>query len=126
MKTRWNWLERSVFTASCVLVTGVVVSLAVDTWTMKDSPPDLSITLGPPLRGAGGWRVPVTVLNEGDTAAEQVHVEVVSGEPGPGREHAELSLDYVPRGSRRRAWVTFHQEPAREHLWARPLGYAQP
>ncbi|CAM4124582.1 hypothetical protein G4177_07105 [Corallococcus sp. ZKHCc1 1396] len=122
MKTPWNWLEGIVFASSCVLVALVLGYLAVDTWTRGDSPPDLTVTVGTPVRGAYEWRVPVTVANHGDMTAEEVHVRVSLR--GEGAEEAEFVLAYVPRHSERKGWVAFREEPS--DMEARAVGFATP
>ncbi|RKH09105.1 hypothetical protein D7Y13_11085 [Corallococcus praedator] len=122
MKTPWNWLEGVVFVSSCVLVALVLGYLAVDAWTMGSGPPDLTVTVGTPVRGVSGWRVPVTVENHGDVAAEEVHVRVSLRGERP--EQSELVLTYVPRQSQREGWVVFGQEPS--DLEARAVGFATP
>lgn len=126
MKVPWNWLERGVFTLSALLVAAVVGFLAVEAWRMGDAPPDLVVTLGEPLPGSGHWRVPVFVENRGEQTAEEVSIAVELRHAGGELEHAELTLAYVPRGSRRGGWVTFPHEPPPGSLTARPLGYAKP
>jgi uncharacterized protein (TIGR02588 family) len=126
MKTSWNRLEGVVFVSSCVLVALVLGYLGVDAWTSKDGPPDLDIQVGAPVRGTHGWRVPVTVTNQGDTAAEEVHVRVSSkGEAGPG-EDAVFVLSFVPRHSKRQGWVSFRDAPGPGGVEAHAVGYATP
>ncbi|RYZ39432.1 MAG: hypothetical protein EOO71_20120 [Myxococcaceae bacterium] len=124
MKTPWNWLEGVVFVSSCVLVTLVLGYLAVDAWTMGSGPPDLAVTVGTPVRGASEWRVPVTVENHGDMAAEEVHVRVSLR--GQGAEEAEFVLAYVPRHSKREGWVAFREQPSPSGMEARAVGFATP
>ncbi|QRO01873.1 hypothetical protein JRI60_24070 [Archangium violaceum] len=126
MKANWNWLERSVFAVSCVLVAAVLGYVVVDAWTMGEAPPDLVVTVGKPLQGSGHWRVPITVENRGEETAEEVRVGVDLRQGGEVRERSELFLSYVPRHSRREGWVTFLHEPSPSGLEARPLGYARP
>ncbi|MET0402518.1 MAG: hypothetical protein ABW123_08945 [Cystobacter sp.] len=126
MRATWNWLEWLVFAVSGLLVTAVVGYLAVDAWTREETPPDLVVTVGTPLAGSGHWRVPITVENRGEETAEEVRVGVDLRQGGQVRERAELTLAYVPRHSRREGWVTFHHQPTRSELEARPLGYAKP
>jgi uncharacterized protein (TIGR02588 family) len=126
MKTSWNWLEGVVFVSSCVLVALVLGYLTVDAWTTRNTPPDLGLQVGRPERGTQGWRVPVTVTNQGDTAAEEVHVRVSSrGNGGPGEE-AEFVLSYVPRHSKRQGWVSFRDAPGPGGVEARAVGFATP
>ncbi|RKH40571.1 hypothetical protein [Corallococcus sicarius] len=126
MKTRWNWLEGVVFASSCVLVALVLGYLAVDAWRTDSGPPDLAVTVGTPVRGAQDWRVPVTVENRGDTAAEEVHVRVTLRGEAPSGEEVELVLAFVPRHSKREGWVTFRKQPPPAGVEARAVGYATP
>ncbi|RKH08894.1 hypothetical protein D7V97_18160 [Corallococcus sp. CA053C] len=126
MKSHWNWLEGVVFVSSCVLVALVLGYLAVDAWRTGSGPPDLAVTVGAPVRGGQDWRVPVTVENHGDTAAEEVHVRVtLRGEAASGEE-AELVLAFVPRHSKREGWVAFTKDPSPAGVEAHAVGYATP
>ncbi|RKH84088.1 hypothetical protein D7Y21_25410 [Corallococcus sp. AB045] len=128
MKTNWNWLEGVVFIASCVLVALVMGYLAVDAWTTGSGPPDLTVQVGTPVAAANAkeWRVPVTVTNHGDSAAEEVHVRVSLRGGREPKEEAEFVLAYVPRHSQREAWVAFRQEPPPEGVEAHAVGFATP
>jgi uncharacterized protein (TIGR02588 family) len=126
MKTHWNWLEGVVFVSSGVLVALVLGYLAVDAASTRDAPPDLVITVGAPVHGEGGWRVPVTVKNQGDSAAEEVHVRVSSRGEGPARDAGELVLSYVPRHSKREGWVAFPGPTEPRDVEASAVGYATP
>ena len=128
MKMNWNWLEGVVFVSSCVLVALVMGYLAVDAWTTGSGPPDLTVQVGTPVRSehAKEWRVPVTVKNHGDSAAEEVHVRVSLRGGREPREEAELVLAYVPRKSQREAWVAFREDPAPEGVEAHAVGFATP
>ncbi|RKI67866.1 hypothetical protein D7X55_13055 [Corallococcus sp. AB049A] len=128
MKMNWNWLEGVVFISSCVLVALVIGYLAVDAWTTGSGPPDLTVQVGTPVRSehAKEWRVPVTVKNHGDSAAEEVHVRVSLRGGREPKEEAELVLAYVPRKSQREAWVAFREDPAPEGVEAHAVGFATP
>ncbi|MBZ4335216.1 hypothetical protein [Corallococcus sp. AS-1-12] len=128
MKANWNWLEGVVFISSCVLVALVMGYLAVDAWTTSSGPPDLTVRVGTPVASANAreWRVPVTVTNHGDSAAEEVHVRVSPRGGQEPKEEAEFVLAYVPRHSQREAWVSFRQEPTPERVEARAVGFATP
>ncbi|RKH63544.1 hypothetical protein [Corallococcus llansteffanensis] len=126
MKTRWNWLEGVVFASSCVLVALVLGYLAVDAWKTDSRPPDLAVTVGAPVRGEQVWRVPITVANHGDTAAEEVHVRVTLRGEAASREEAEFVLAFVPRHSKREGWVAFRKDPSPTGVEAHAVGYATP
>jgi uncharacterized protein (TIGR02588 family) len=121
-----NRLEWAVFGVGLVLVLGTVGFLAWDAATGRDSPPDLSVTLGSPERRAEAWAVPVTVRNRGEETAEGAHVEVVLELPDGTQEEAEIDFAFVPRGSKREGWVQFLHPPASGRLTGRVTGYEQP
>jgi uncharacterized protein (TIGR02588 family) len=74
-------------------------------------PPDVAVSLGQPVRGAGGHLVPVTAENHGAETAEEVQITVrLEGTAEP--EDAVLVIPYLPRGSRRTGWVVFRGDPA--------------
>lgn len=128
MKTNWNWLEGVVFISSCVLVALVLGYLAVDAWTTGSGPPDLVVQVGTPVAAANAqeWRVPVTVRNHGDSAAEEVHVRVSLRGGREPKQVAEFVLAYVPRHSRREAWVAFREDPTPTGVEAYTVGFATP
>ncbi|RKG77248.1 hypothetical protein D7W79_15830 [Corallococcus exercitus] len=128
MRTNWNWLEGVVFISSCVLVALVLGYLAVDAWNTGSGPPDLAVQVGTPVAAANAkeWRVPVTVTNHGDTAAEEVHVRVSLRGGHEPKEETEFVLAYVPRHSQRRAWVAFREDPSPAGVEAHAVGFATP
>jgi uncharacterized protein (TIGR02588 family) len=118
-----NWLEWTVFWASLALVASVAVFLAVLAVRDSGTQPALEVSLGAPEQVPTGYAVRVDVRNAGDVAAENVVVEVTDES---GRERGELTLAFVPGGSRRHGWVTFSRPPSVERLRARILGYEKP
>jgi uncharacterized protein (TIGR02588 family) len=119
MKQEKNWLEWLVFAVSAVLVACVIGQLSFDAINVDGEPPSLEIELGEPRQQAGAYAVEVIILNGGDTTAEAVKVEVFSGD-----ERSELEMDFVPRHSFKRGWVTFTKPPTDMHT--RVLGYKTP
>ncbi|HEX2643681.1 MAG TPA: hypothetical protein VHU81_11875 [Thermoanaerobaculia bacterium] len=119
-------LEWAVFGVSLALVLGLVGFLLYDAATCASAPPELVVRLGRAVPSGGGYAVPVEVRNQGDETAEGVHVEVALELPGQEAERADLDIAFVPRQSRRRAWVTFPVDPAAGRLTGRVLGYEVP
>ncbi|MEZ4409733.1 MAG: hypothetical protein R3A52_25160 [Polyangiales bacterium] len=120
-----NWLEWAVFGVSLALVVTVVAALLVDALGPAPSPPDLRLSLGRPERRSEGYAVPVTATNQGGLTARAVSVEVRLEGPD-GAETSQLEVEFVPRGSRRRGWVTFERDPSRGALRARVVSYQRP
>jgi uncharacterized protein (TIGR02588 family) len=118
-----NWLEWTVFALSAVLILAVAGVLGYLAVAGERRNPRLEVSLGTPERVPSGYAVPVTVTNTGDITAEEVVVEVrVEG----GDERGELTLAFVPGGSRRQGWVAFTREPDVARLRTRLIGYEQP
>lgn len=125
MKPRKNALEWSVFGCSLALIAVVTGVLAYDHFTTRDGPPVITIALGQPAASGDGFVVPVDVRNEGDQTAEDVQIEVMLSAAGP-EERGGAVITLLPRGSHRRAWVGFRQDPAAGTLTTRVIGYRQP
>lgn len=66
----------------------------------------------------------ITVYNTGGSTAAQVEIGgelVVSGDV----ERSQVTLDYVPDGSLKRAGLIFHGDPGNGTLNVRPVGYRE-
>jgi uncharacterized protein (TIGR02588 family) len=122
MTAKKNPLEWTVFAVSLAVIATVVGVLVYTHATGGSQPPHLVVTLGAPVAQDGHHAVPLVIENRGDVTAENVQIEVTLS----GRERAEVHIAFVPHGSRRRAWVTFREDPSGGHLQARVLGYEEP
>lgn len=121
-----NPLEWTVFFVGLATVLATVGFLVWDAVTARGKTPELSIELGTPEPGSGGFTVPVTVRNRGDETAEGVRVEVTLELPGAPPETAEIEMAFVPRRSQREGWVTFRRDPRQGRLTGRAVGYEKP
>lgn len=121
-----NWFEWTVFGISAVLVLGTLVFLVRDASTAR-TPPDVIVELGEAVPGTAGHRLPLQIINRGGETAQDIHVEVVM-ESGTGeKETADVVIAFLPRGSRREAWVTFRGDPrSSKNIEARALDYQVP
>jgi uncharacterized protein (TIGR02588 family) len=118
-----NWLEWTVFSISGAVIALVAAFLAYLAVMTGRQNPALVVTLGDPEQVPSGYAVPVTVTNTGDVTAEQVGIEVsLEG----ASDRGQLTIAFVPGGSRRHGWVVFTQEPAKERLRVRLVGYEKP
>lgn len=120
-----NWLEWLVFGMSCALVGGAMVFLAVEAATADEGPAVLEVKVGEETR-VGAWvRVPVTVWNRGERVAANVQVAVA----GDGEEAVAgtVTIDFVPRNSKRAGWVVFPASPRGSGVWLpQVIGYDEP
>jgi uncharacterized protein (TIGR02588 family) len=126
MKAEKNALEWTVFAISLLLIAAVVGALILEAARSHDTPPVLRIHTGVATEALGSWRVPVEVVNEGDTTAEQTHIEVTLEEAGREVERAELTIAFIPRKSKREGWVTFRRDPRCCEVVARATGFENP
>lgn len=121
-----NWLEWTVFGVSALLVLGTLAFLVRDASKAR-TPPDLVVELGEAVPGAAGHRVPLEIINRGGETAEDVHVEVVMESGAGEKETADVAIEFLPRGSSRKAWVTFKGDPrAAKKIEGRAVGYEVP
>jgi uncharacterized protein (TIGR02588 family) len=120
-----NALEWSVFAGSLALIALVVGVLSYAQITSGERPPSLRIVAGQPIPSGDDFAVPLDVFNDGDVTAEEVEIEVVLS-AGGAEERSAVVIAFVPRGSKRRAWVGFKQDPSRAKLDTRVVGYREP
>ena len=120
-----NGLEWSVFGVALLLVLATFGYLVREALTTDPGPPDVAVSLGPPVRGAGGHLVPVTAENRGAGTAEEVRITVRLDGRGP-TEEAVLVFPYLPRGSRRSGWVTFRGDPSAGTLQVAGVAFQAP
>jgi uncharacterized protein (TIGR02588 family) len=120
-----NALEWTVFGGSLIVLAVVVALLVRAELSGADGPPVLAAEVGQPQRHGSHYALPLEVRNAGGTTAEEVDVEVVLT-AGGGEERASVVIPFLPRGSRRTAWVTFTADPASGSAVARIRGYREP
>ncbi len=121
-----NWLEWSVFALGLVLVAGILGYLVWYALTLEGRPPIISVETGQPRHQADSYVVPVMVANEGDQTAEHVQIEVWISVAGVELETATIELDFVPSRSKREAWASFVNDPAKNQVRARIVSYQKP
>ena len=119
-----NVLEWTVFGVSVAIIAVVAGLLLHRHFTARGRPADIMLTVGLPVASSEGYSVPIDVRNEGDTAAEDVHIAVAL-RTGTAEE-SDLTIPYVPYRSSRRGWVMFSRDPGTARLDARVLGYREP
>ncbi len=118
--------ERLVAGFGLVLVTGSIGLMLVEALTARPAPPALVVLAEPAQPVAGGWLVPIRVLNRGGETAAQTRV---TGELRDGAalvQAGHIMFDYVPAGSERDGGLFFTRDPAGFELRVRAEGYAEP
>jgi len=112
---------------SGVLLLAVVGYLGYEGLAHPDGPPQVVVRAGEPRPAAGGFLVEFTARNDGRTTAANVQVIGELGTPPDGIvERSEAVLDYVPKGSSRKGWLSFRRDPARHGLTVMVGGQTQP
>lgn len=124
-KPEKNWLEWAVFVVSVALILAVMAVLLKDAQS-PDSPPDLVLRFGEPVKGQRGFSLPLIVSNGGQQTAEQVHVEVSLTIDGREVEKSDMTMAFVPRGSEREGAVVFDRDPRAHKVEGRVTGYETP
>ena len=125
-KPEKNWLEWTVFAVGLVLVLATLGFLVRESLAGAGGSPDVVARLGTPKAAAGGFMVPVEVVNVGKGTAEDVQVTVILALPEGEPEEAELDIAFLPRDSRRNGWVTFRSDPGRGSLRLGPIAFEVP
>ncbi len=121
-----NWLEWAILIVSVAMVVGLVGYLLVS--GLSDRGPAiirLEVTAGEATEGPdGGLLVPLTVRNEGGTAAVSIVVEgtaIVAGE----EQSSELSVDVLAADSEVHLFLGFSGRPEGE-VQLRVVGFETP
>ena len=119
----WEW---AVAGASTLVVAGMIGFMLYEGIAKPSTPAAISVEAAAPERAAAGWRVEVTARNDGRSTAADVRVagELLEGDSAV--ERSEVTIDYVPAGSKRRAVLWFSRDPARHRLDVRPTGHDEP
>jgi uncharacterized protein (TIGR02588 family) len=116
-------------------VVGLVLLLAVVGFLVYEalqphSPPAVVVSAEEITPAPGGWLVQIRVENRGESTAAAVVVEGSLIDPaqpaGEPVEVSEVTLDYVPELSARRAGLYFEHDPADYRLELRAQGYVNP
>ncbi len=125
-KQQKNWLEWVVLVVATMLVFATIGFLIYDAITAKDTPPDITVSLGKVEQREGHFAIPLTAKNRGAQTAEDVRIEVVAGQ-GNQQEKAAIEFPYLPGKSTVNGWVTFTKDPGKaDTLQIRVLGYGTP
>ena len=117
---RKNAFEWTVFAISAALIAGTAGVLLVHEWRKPDGPPDIRVEAAAARPVAGGFAVPVRIVNSGGRSAASVRIEAIA-DTG---ERAELVLPFAPVGTERGGEVTFSRSPGTVRV--RVLGYEIP
>ncbi len=121
-----HWVEWATGLVSLLLVLGMIVWIAVEAMTQEDVPPsfDVAVTGGAPVEG--GFRLEFDILNQGTTTAAGVLVRAEVVQAQQVIDTAEVTLDYVPARSKASGGLFLLQDPSRQELRLRAVGYADP
>lgn len=119
----WEWILAAV---SALLILGAVGFMVYEGVTAPDTPPDLEISPDTVIATGDGYLVRFVARNRGHGTAASVTVEGTLSAGGERVETAEVVLDYVPAGARRRAGLIFSRDPRTHSLEIRALGFDTP
>ena len=97
---RQNWLEWLAIGVSVLAIGLLAAFLAVDGLTSGGDPPRpvVDLKVDEARESEHGWIVPATIRNEGDQAAERVHVQAIATIAGRD-ERREAEIDFLPAGT---------------------------
>lgn len=122
-----NWLESLVAWLSAALVLAAAGFLVYE--GMRPQHPAVFNVRTEAVRQAeNAYYVPLFVTNTGTRSAQSLHLEVRLDEKQGGKlvEKSELTLEWVPAHSQRRAVAAFEHDPAKYDLKVRVQGYEEP
>ena len=122
-----NLLEWSVFGVSFLLILALLGYLALKSFSYKDTPPDLQVSIKPEPGRQDQNIYRLELRNYGDQAAENIQVEVALVVQGQELETAQALFPLAPHESAMNAWVTFRTpRKSGQQVKVHVLGYNQP
>lgn len=125
-KAATSWCEGLFAALGLLLVLGTVGYLVYRAVTTHVGPPEIRIEQRAITPLKNGFVVEVDVRNDGNRTAAALTVEGELDLPGSEKETSDVSLDYVPGHSHRRAGLFFEHDPERYPLKLRAKGYQEP
>lgn len=110
-----------------LVVLGAAAFLLHQAVTQPQNPlPSIALEVDTVVSQAGGHLVTVIARNDGDATAARLVIEGALRSDSGVVERREVTIDFVPAGSRRAAGLFFANDPAGHQLRLRPVGYDTP
>lgn len=109
-----------------VVVLLVLAFLVYQAVVVRDGDPRLVVTAAVAQPVDDGWVVPIEVVNEGGTTAEQVEVTGVLSREGREVQEATVTFAYLAPDSRQSGALLFSEDPTDGRLEIRPAAYTVP
>ena len=124
-KEKKNWLEWVVLFISGLLVVFTLGYIVYEIIFEDQTSPDIVVTYGKTEQKSGYIALPITATNKGAETAEDLRIEVTTGD-GDNKEQSNLLFNYLPGKSSAKGWVTFKNNPDPSHIEIHVLGYSIP
>jgi uncharacterized protein (TIGR02588 family) len=118
----WEWI---VALAGLLLLAFVFVILGREAMESSDSPPAIELRLQKRVSHGTGELVLIEVHNRGGQTAADLKVRGTLG-ADRNAETREVTIDYVPRHSRKVVGLFFSQPVADQSLRLEPVGFVEP
>ncbi len=119
-------LEWSVGALGAALFVAILVVLISHAATGADAPPDVRTRVERIAPVTDGYLVMFVALNEGDVTAASLRMIATLETPSGAREQHEVTLDYLPPHSERRAGFVFAEDPRAGTLTIAADGFTDP
>ena len=117
--------EWAIAALGLAIVVVALASLIHEAVSGETSLPEITISVMSIQSRQTGHLVQLQVRNTGEETAAELVIEGVLLTKG-GEERSQITLDYVPGGSKREAGLFFKSNPREADLQIRPLGYRNP
>lgn len=121
--TGWMW---AVAGAGFLLVALTVGFFVYQALSRNDAPAEIVIETGEIVGTAGGFLLPIEVINHGREVAAGLLIEGALLDGETEVETSSVTFDYVPVGSTRRGRLLFREDPRQYEVEVQARGYALP
>lgn len=111
---------------SAVIVLTVIGLLLYEGIRGTGSPAEIAFEVDSVMATPHGFLLEFEAINSGESTAAELLIE---GEVRTGAgvtERSEVTIDYLPAKSRRRAWLFFRANPSEHHFEIRQKGFDSP
>jgi uncharacterized protein (TIGR02588 family) len=119
-------LEWIVAGIGVLLVASVIGFFLYEAFAGNQMPPQVKLSIGPVIQTSNGYLIQITAVNQGGSTAKGVVIEGELRRDIETVERSELTIDFLPPRSEKRAGLFFTRDPRAFKLQVRPFGYEEP
>lgn len=119
----WEW---AVAALGVVLITTAIGYMAYSALTTRAELPSVFVIAESIAPSGEGYVVTIKATNRGESTAAALTIQGTLMQEGSPVESSEITMDYLPRMSDRKAGLFFTRDPSQYRIDLHPKGYTDP